>query len=62
MELQSQQEEARKHFLPPGYKFYPNYQEVIEYYLTPKLLGLPCPCRTVAKVDVYPLRRLIFVA
>ncbi|XP_074352867.1 NAC domain-containing protein JA2L-like [Apium graveolens] len=39
--------------LPPGYRFYPKDEELISYYLKPKVLGQKLQCNFIDTVELY---------
>ncbi|XP_078445334.1 NAC domain-containing protein 2-like [Wolffia australiana] len=39
--------------LPPGFRFHPTDEELIEHYLKNQATSLPCPVSIIAEVDIY---------
>ncbi|XP_010931442.1 NAC domain-containing protein 2 [Elaeis guineensis] len=39
--------------LPPGFRFHPTDEELIQHYLRNRVASLPCPVSIIAEVDIY---------
>lgn len=39
--------------IPPGFRFTPRDDELLKFYLMPKLKGQPLPCGVVTEAEVY---------
>lgn len=39
--------------LPPGFRFHPTDEELVNYYLTAKCAGLPISVPVIADIDLY---------
>ncbi|KAK1399326.1 hypothetical protein POM88_009189 [Heracleum sosnowskyi] len=39
--------------LPPGYRFYPNDEELLSFYLKPKVNGETLPCVVILEKQIY---------
>ncbi|KAL1080183.1 hypothetical protein V6Z11_D10G274100 [Gossypium hirsutum] len=54
--LKKQKEEEEEEYfrlLPPGYRFKPRDEELVNYYLRPKISGLPLPPNRIREANLY---------
>lgn len=51
--LMEEKDEACLRSIPPGYRFKPRDDEIINFYLRPKIFGLPLPPNRIKEVFLY---------